>query len=162
MQGQDFPIHVVPFVFEQLGAHDTFFSSSSSFTRTHTLSLCCLSFQAKEVCICVLHERERHKSVGMCDLFFCPIKSTKNVLFLSLLFIVLKKCVCDSSFQCCSARVLLLFFPLFHVFDKVSVFFVRWFSALFFEQVVFALALFVVTSGSDVLPVVKRHFRLFD
>ena len=159
MQGQDFPIHVVPFV-EQLGAHDTF-SSSSSFTRTHTLSLLSL-FSSKRGMWYVFYTRERDTKVGMCDLFFCPIKSTKNVLFLSLLFIVLKKCVCDSSFQCCSARVLLLFFPLFHVFDKVSVFFVRWFSALFFEQVVFALALFVVTSESDVLPVVKRYSRLFD
>ena len=113
--------------------------------------------------MCSTRERERHKSVGMCDLFFCPIKSTKNVLFLSY-SLLLKKCVCvcDSSFQCCSARVLLLFVQFFHVLDKVSVFFVRWFWALFFEQVVFALALFVVTSASDVLPVVKRHFRLFD
>ena len=59
--------------------------------------------------------------------------------------LVLKKCVCvcDSSFQCCSARVLL---PFFHSFDKSSVFFVRWFWRPFFEQVVFALGVLVVTS----------------
>jgi hypothetical protein len=54
--------------------------------------------------------------------------------------------------------VLVLFFP---VFDKFSVFFVRWFWAPFFEQVVYAVGLFVVTSESDVLPGVKRRFRLF-
>ena len=48
------------------------------------------------------------------------------------------------------------------IFDKFSVFFVRWFRAPFFEQVVYALGLLVVTSASDVFPVVKRRFRLFD
>ena len=47
-------------------------------------------------------------------------------------------------------------------FDKVSVYFVRWFWRPFFEQVVFALGVLVVTSVSDVFPVVKRRFRLFD
>jgi hypothetical protein len=51
---------------------------------------------------------------------------------------------------------------LFHVFDKVSVFFVRWFRAPFFEQVVYAVGVLFVTSGSDVWPVVQRRFRLFD
>ena len=55
--------------------------------------------------------------------------------------------------------VLVLFFP---VFDKFIVFFVRWFWALFFEQVVYAVGMLVVTSVSDVSPVVKRCFRLFD
>ena len=68
-------------------------------------------------------------------------------------------CVCDSSFQCCSARVLLLFF---HSFDKSSVFFVRWFWRPFFKQVVEAVGVLEVTSPSDVSPVVKRRFRLFD
>jgi hypothetical protein len=48
------------------------------------------------------------------------------------------------------------------ILDTFSVFFVRWFWATFLSQVVFALALFVVTSESDVLPVVKRYSRLFD
>ena len=88
--------------------------------------------------MCSTRERERHKSVGMCDLFFCPIKSNKKCV-VSLLFIIIKKvcvCVCDSSFQCCSARVLLCSSSSFMSLDKVSVFFVRWFWALFFEQVV--------------------------
>ena len=46
--------------------------------------------------------------------------------------------------------------------DEESVFFVRWFWTPFFEQVVFALGVLFVPSASDVLPVVKRHFRLFD
>ena len=133
----------------------------------HTLSLC-LSFQAKEVCIRVLRERERDTKVLECVISFsAQLRATKKVgkshSLSCVLFIIIKKvCVCDSSFQCCSARVLLLFFQFFHVFDKVSVFFVRWFWALFFEQVVFALGVLVVTSVSDVFPVVKRHFRLFD
>ena len=45
---------------------------------------------------------------------------------------------------------------------KFSVFFVRWFWAPFFEQIVHALGVLAIPSGSDVLPVVKRHFRLFD
>ena len=45
---------------------------------------------------------------------------------------------------------------------KFSVFFVRWFPEPFFEQVVFALGVLVVTSVSDEIPAVKRHFRLFD
>jgi hypothetical protein len=55
--------------------------------------------------------------------------------------------------------VLVLLFP---VFDKFSVFFVRWFWARFFEQVVYAVRVLEVTSVRDVSPVVKRHFRLFD
>ena len=47
-------------------------------------------------------------------------------------------------------------------FDKVSVYFVRWFWRPFFEQVIFAVGVFVIPSESDVFPVVKRHFRLFD
>ena len=50
----------------------------------------------------------------------------------------------------------------FPIFDKPSVLFVRWFWAPFFSQVVYALGVLVVPSGSDVSPVVKRHFRLFD
>ena len=46
--------------------------------------------------------------------------------------------------------------------DEESVFFVRWFWTPFFEQVVFALGVLFVPSASDVLSVVKRHFRLFD
>ena len=57
-------------------------------------------------------------------------------------------------------RLLLLFCELFR--DISRVFFVRWFWRPFFEQVVFALGVLVVPSVSDVLPVVKRHFRLFD
>jgi hypothetical protein len=45
-----------------------------------------------------------------------------------------------------AALGLLLFFL---VFDEPSVFFVRWFWAPFFEQVVFALGVLVVTSVSD-------------
>ena len=45
---------------------------------------------------------------------------------------------------------------------KDSVLFIRWFRAPFFEQVVYALGVLFVTSVSDVLPDVKRHFRLFD
>ena len=48
------------------------------------------------------------------------------------------------------------------IFDKFSVFFVRWFWAPFFEQVVFALWLFAKPSASGVSPVVKRYSRLFD
>jgi len=48
------------------------------------------------------------------------------------------------------------------ILDKFSVFFVRRLRRTFFEQVVHALGLFVVTSESDVSPVVKRRFRLFD
>ena len=51
---------------------------------------------------------------------------------------------------------------LFHVLDKGSVYFVRWFWRPFFEQVVFALGVLVVPSVSDVFPAVKRRFRLFD
>ena len=47
-------------------------------------------------------------------------------------------------------------------FDKESVFFVRWFWRPFFEQVVFAVGVLEVTSGSDEIPVVERHFRIFD
>jgi len=162
MQGQDLPIHVVPFVFEQLGAHDTFFSSSS-FTRTHTHSLFVVSLFKQKRYVYVFYTRERDTKVLECVISFsAQLRATKKVGKSHLFIIIKKVCVCDSSFQCCSARVLLLFFQFFHVFDKVSVFFVRWFWALFFEQVVFALALFVVTSVSDVFPVVKRHFRLFD
>ena len=46
--------------------------------------------------------------------------------------------------------------------DKSCVFFVCWFWAPFFEQVVFALGMLFVTSLGDVSPVVKRHFRLFN
>ena len=49
-----------------------------------------------------------------------------------------------------------------HVFEKFTVLFVRWFWAPFFLQVVHALGLVVVTSSRDELPVVNRHFRLFD
>ena len=47
------------------------------------------------------------------------------------------------------------------ILDKFSVLFVRWFWAPFFEQVVFAKGVFVVTSVRDVLPEVKRRFHLF-
>ena len=57
-----------------------------------------------------------------------------------------------------AALGLLLFFL---VFDEPSVFFVRWFWAPFFEQVVFAIGVFAETSVRDVLPEVKRRFRLF-
>ena len=115
MQGQDFPIHVVPFVFEQLGAHDTFFSSSSSFTRTHTLSLFVVSlFKQKRYVVCVLHERERDtKVLERVISFSAQLRATKKVgkshsLSYSLL---LKKCVCvivlSSAallvFYCCSS-----------------------------------------------------------
>ena len=49
----------------------------------------------------------------------------------------------------------------FPIFDKPSVFFVRWFWAPFFSQVVKAVGVLVVPSESDVFPVVERHFRLF-
>ena len=48
------------------------------------------------------------------------------------------------------------------ILDKFSVLFVRWFRAPFFVLVVHALGVLVVTSASDVSPVVKRYFRLFD
>jgi len=116
MQGQDFPIHVVPFVFEQLGAHDTFFSSSSSFTRTHTHSLSLLSlFSSKRgMYMCSTRERERDTKVLECVISFsAQLRATKKVgkshsLSYSLL---LKKCVCvivlSSAallvFYCCSS-----------------------------------------------------------
>jgi hypothetical protein len=98
MQGQDFPIHVVPFVFEQLGAHDTFFSSSSSFTRTHThtLSLFVSLFKQKRY-VYVFYTRERDTKVLECVISFsAQLRATKKVgkshsLSYSLL---LKKCVC--------------------------------------------------------------------
>ena len=46
--------------------------------------------------------------------------------------------------------------------DNVRVLFVRWFWRPFFEQVIFAVGVFPVTNESDVFPVEKRHFRLFD
>ena len=112
MQGQDFPIHVVPFV-EQLGAHDTF-SSSSSFTRTHTLSLLSL-FSSKRGMWYVFYTRERDTKVLECVISFsAQLRATKKVgkshsLSYSLL---LKKCVCvivlSSAallvFYCCSSR----------------------------------------------------------
>ena len=49
-----------------------------------------------------------------------------------------------------------------NVILKYSVLFVRRFRAPFFEQVVYALGVLVVTSASDVYPLVKRRFRLFD
>ena len=55
-------------------------------------------------------------------------------------------------------RLLLFFFPI----DERSVLFVRWFWRPFFEQVVFALGVFVIPSAGDVSPVVQRRFRLFD
>ena len=58
--------------------------------------------------------------------------------------------------------VLLLRLSRSHVLGKSSVFFVRWFWRPFFEQVVFALGVFVIPSVRDVSPVVKRHFGLFD
>ena len=48
------------------------------------------------------------------------------------------------------------------IFDEFSVFFVRWFWAPFFSQVVKAVGVLEVSSESDVSPVVKRRFRLFD
>ena len=50
----------------------------------------------------------------------------------------------------------------FPIFDKPSVFFVRWFWAPFFSQVVKAVGVLEVSSASDVIEVVKRRFRLFD
>ena len=49
-----------------------------------------------------------------------------------------------------------------HTLGKISVLFVRWFWAPFFEQVVYAVGVLFVTSESDESPVVKRHFRLFE
>ena len=60
-------------------------------------------------------------------------------------------------FTCCFSS----FFLFLKVLDKVSVFFVRWFWRPFFEQVVYAVRVSEVTSVRDVLPVVKRRFRLF-
>ena len=115
MQGQDFPIHVVPFVFEQLGAHDTFFSSSSSFTRTHTHSLFVVSLFKQKRYVYVFYTRERDTKVLECVISFsAQLRATKKVgkshsLSYSLL---LKKCVCvivlSSAallvFYCCSSR----------------------------------------------------------
>ena len=53
-------------------------------------------------------------------------------------------------------------FYLFCFLDKLIVVFVRWFWAPFFSHVVFAVGALFVTSVSDVLPVVKGRFRLFD
>ena len=50
----------------------------------------------------------------------------------------------------------------FPILDKFSVLLVCWFWTPFFEQVVYAVVVLFVTSVSDVLPVVKRRFRLFD
>ena len=61
-----------------------------------------------------------------------------------------------------AASILLRALLPFYGLDNHSVLFVRWFWAPFFEQVVHALGLLVVTSESDALPVVKRRSRLFD
>ena len=84
----------------------------------------------------------------------------RAVVSLSFSFIRIKKvCVCVCVIVLFSAALGLLLF--FLVFDKVSVFFVRWFWAPFFEQVVFALGVLVIPSVSDEIPAVKRRFRLF-
>jgi len=61
------------------------------------------------------------------------------------------------SLSFCSVAI---FFVLLLSLDKPNVFFVRWFWAPFFEQVVYAVGLFVVTSVRDVSPVAKKHFHL--
>ena len=66
------------------------------------------------------------------------------------------------SLSLCLSAQSLLFFVLLLSLDRPSVFFVRWFWAPFFEQVVYAVGVLFVTSASDVYPVVQRHFRLFD
>ena len=71
------------------------------------------------------------------------------VLFLLLLLLLL------------FAAVLILGISL-PIFDKFSVFFVRWFRAPFFSQVVKAVGVLEVSSVSDAFQVVKRRFRLFD
>ena len=81
MQGQDFPIHVVPFVFEQLGAHDTFFSSSSSFTRTHTHSLFVVSLFKQKRYVYVFYTRERDtKVLERVISFSAQLRATKKVV----------------------------------------------------------------------------------
>ena len=61
----------------------------------------------------------------------------------------------------CNRFVLLVFF--FELFRDISrVLFVRWFRRPFFEQVVYAVVVLVIPSSSDVYPLVKRRFRLFD
>ena len=80
----------------------------------------------------------------------------RAVVSLSFSFIRIKKvcvCLCDSSFQRRSWSTAVL-----PVFDKVSVFFVRWFWAPFFEQVVFALGVLVVTSVSDCFQSLRGTF----
>jgi hypothetical protein len=52
--------------------------------------------------------------------------------------------------------------PLGLSFDKSRVLYIRWFWRTVFEQVVFALVVLVIPSASDVYPLVKRRFRLFD
>ena len=92
MQGQAFPIHVVPFV-EQLGAHDTF-SSPTSFTRTHTLSLLSL-FSSKRGMWYVFYTRERETKVLECVISFsAQLRAQKMcVVSLSLIHCIKKVCV---------------------------------------------------------------------
>ena len=82
-------------------------------------------------------------------------RSTKLTLLLY------QKSICFSAFFSFDA-VIFLGVHLLLLLDELNVLFVRWFRAPFFEQVVFAVGVLEVTSGSDEIPVVKRHFRIFD
>jgi len=84
-----------------------------------------------------------------------------NEDFFLFLLVYLKSICCFSAFFSFVA-VVFLGVHLLLLLDELGVFFVRWFRAPFFEQVVFALGVLVVTSASDVFPVVKRRSRLFD
>ena len=110
------------------------------------------------VCVYSLHKNDDCFSFLSCyelQKYYVLVQNTKRrCLSLSYSSQLLFSRSCFSFSRLC--------FCFFCCLDKSSVFFVRWFWAPFFEQVVFAVRVFVVTSESDVLPVVKRHFRLFD
>ena len=96
------------------------------------------------------HHARRREKWGHSAVFFCNSAFDESVFIVCVFSIIT---FCGALFSHSS----IILSPI----DKSSVFFVRWFRAPFFEQVVFALEVHVVTSESDESPVVKRHFRLF-
>ena len=94
-----------------------------------------------------------HKKVSSDECLVFVVSATKistwkmSLSFFLFLFLSLSLSLNDLSIF--SIAVLFLGISLL-ILDKCSVLFVRWFWAPFFEQVVFAVGLFVVTSASDV------------
>ena len=94
-----------------------------------------------------------HKKVSSDECLVFVVSATKistwkmSLSFFLFLFLSLSLSLNDLSIF--SIAVLFLGISLL-ILDKCSVLFVRWFWAPFFEQVVFAVGLFVVTSVSDV------------